>query len=366
MGLLDTYLSGQYSGDKNKNEAIQQGLLSLGLGLLNSKGNFGNALGQAGQQGLATYHRSREENQQAEMRKQAMEQQAQMMADEAKRRAFLQNMPSPQMQASQQALQGGGGPTMANAAQMPPVDPMQQMLHQGAQAGAIPLQAYLASMQKPGPHKLGKDERLLEGGTNRVLVDALPSADKKNETLEALKTIYGEGSPQYLQALQSYGKKLSTHAPAASMVVNTAKPLLNTVAEGLGKQIDSSLEVARTAVNNIGTAQSLRAAVDSGKLVSGPGTTFRVLGLQIGQMLGVGGKDATETLTNTRTAIRGMAQAELDGAAQLKGQGTISESERAMLKRAASGDIDNLTGPEIRQLSEVMEKAGRARIKHHP
>src|SRR3954471_9206816 len=128
MGLLDNFMSGQYSPDQNKNEAIQQGLLSLGLGLLNSRGNFSQSLGQAGQQGLGAYHKSREENQQAQLRQMAMEQQQQAMADEARKRAYLQGLQSPQMQASQAALAGGGGPTQANAQQMPQVDPMQQMM----------------------------------------------------------------------------------------------------------------------------------------------------------------------------------------------------------------------------------------------
>ncbi len=159
--------------------------------------------------------------------------------------------------------------------------------------------------------------------------------------------------------------KLSTHQPATQVSVNTEKPLLNTVAQGLGKQIDDSLGAAKAATSAISTAQTLRAAVDSGKLVSGPGATFRVLGLQVGQMLGVGGKDGAEILANTRTAIKSMAQAELDAAQQMKGQGQITESERDIIRRAAAGNIDDLTAPEIRLLSDAMEKTGRFKIAQH-
>jgi hypothetical protein len=237
MGLLDTYLSGQYSGDKNKNEAIQQGLLSLGLGLLNSKGNFGNALGQAGQQGLATYHRSREENQQAEMRKQAMEQQQQMMADEARRRAFLQNMPSPQMQASQQALAGGGGPTMANAAQMPQVDPYQQLLHGAVTAGAAPFQSYLASLQQDTSPIITKPGDIARDRRNPSKVVWQNPAEEKAESVPEIAKLIRErdklppGHPMravYDQAID----KASKHAPAASMSVSYGAPVAAMDANG--------------------------------------------------------------------------------------------------------------------------------------
>ncbi|MCV5968777.1 hypothetical protein, partial [Lactococcus petauri] len=82
----------------------------------------------------------------------------------------------------------------------------------------------------------------------------------------------------------------------------------NTIAEGLGKNIDTSLSNAQAAIPAIQTAQTLKQAVDSGKLIAGPGSTFRVLGLQVGQMLGVGGNGGAEVLANTRTAIQSMAK----------------------------------------------------------
>ena len=53
-GLLDM-LQGNYSTDPDQNAAVRQGLLATGLGLLASRGSFGQALGQAGMQGLGAY-----------------------------------------------------------------------------------------------------------------------------------------------------------------------------------------------------------------------------------------------------------------------------------------------------------------------
>jgi hypothetical protein len=150
-----------------------------------------------------------------------------------------------------------------------------------------------------------------------------------------------------------------------SVNVNTAKPLLNTVAEGLGKQIDASLGEARAATSAVGTAHQLKAAIDSGKVISGPGATFKIFGLQLGQTFGVGGKNAQEVLGNTRSAVQAMAKAELDAAQQMKGQGQITEAERDIIRRAASGNVDSLTGPEMRLLADSMEKTARYKIKSH-
>lgn len=175
-----------------------------------------------------------------------------------------------------------------------------------------------------------------------------------------------DGKPMVNQLLLDAKRQIARDGAARVVQsVNTEKPLLNTVAQGLGKQIDDSLAAARSATSAINTAQTLRAAVDSGKIVSGPGATFRVLGLQVGQMLGVGGKDGAEILANTRTAIKSMAQAELDAAQQMRGQGQITESERDIIRRAAAGSIDELTAPEIRLLSEAMEKTARFKIGQH-
>jgi hypothetical protein len=150
-----------------------------------------------------------------------------------------------------------------------------------------------------------------------------------------------------------------------SLSVNAERPLVNTIATGLGTQLDNSLSAARASVGAITNAQNLERAASSGKIVAGPGANFAVAGLQIGQMLGIGGKDAAETLANTRSAIQSMAQAELDAAQQMKGQGQITESERDIIRRAASGEIGKLTAAEIVQLARTTQKINRAKINAH-
>ena len=78
-----------------------------------------------------------------EQRQLAIQQAQEAAAQRARARAFAQSLPAPQMAAAQQALAGGGGPTQANAAAMPAVDPRLQMLHGAMRAGVVSPMDYL-------------------------------------------------------------------------------------------------------------------------------------------------------------------------------------------------------------------------------
>jgi hypothetical protein len=139
--------------------------------------------------------------------------------------------------------------------------------------------------------------------------------------------------------------------------------LLNEIAGGLGKGITTARDGAQAALSTINTVNRLNEALDSGQVMAGPGTTFRQYGLQIGNTLGVAGKDAQEKLTETRRAIQSLAQLELDAAQQMKGQGQITEAERAIIKRAAAGDIDGMTQSELRLLGGILDRTARSKIR---
>lgn len=146
--------------------------------------------------------------------------------------------------------------------------------------------------------------------------------------------------------------------------VNTEKSLLNTIAGGMGSQIDASLAQAKGASDQLRTIGQLGEVLNSGKVMAGPATKPAMLLTQLGSQLGLAGKDANETLAKTRDAMQKMAQLELDAAAQMKGQGQITESERDIIRRAASGDI-SMTLPELKTLTASLEKTARFRIERH-
>lgn len=338
MGLLDTLTS-------------EQGL--LGLSLLAAaapkerRTSIGEGLLMASQNVMQ--QRNAQEERAARMRMQQMQEQ-QLQMQLADRQRQQQQMEERSRYLSR--LDPNQGP------------PMQHTPAAGMAVGLSPQEnAMLMPQGDEKPLVLSPGQVAFRNGKPMFSVPKEQAPDEFERALRAAGI--DPSSPVARKMAMDRLTKLSTHQPATQVSVNTEKPLLNTVAQGLGKQIDDSLGAARAATSAISTAQTLRAAVDSGKIVAGPGATFRVLGLQVGQMLGVGGKNGAEILANTRTAIKSMAQAELDAAQQMKGQGQITESERDIIRRAAAGNIDDLTAPEIRLLSDAMEKTGRFKIAQH-
>lgn len=149
-----------------------------------------------------------------------------------------------------------------------------------------------------------------------------------------------------------------------NVAVNTEKSFLNEIAGGLGKQIEASTGQARAASDSLRTIGALNEALNSGKVMAGPATKPAMLLTQLGAQLGIVGKDQKETLEKTRAAMQQMAQLELDAAQQMKGQGQITENERDIIRRAASGDI-SMTLPELKTLTKSLEKTARFRIDQH-
>ena len=137
--------------------------------------------------------------------------------------------------------------------------------------------------------------------------------------------------------------------------------------EGLGTavsgQIEKGFEQAQSAVQTLNNANQIASGLE--KAFVGPLANQRVTLAQIGQVLGVSGKDATEALVNTRNVIQGLARQELAAAGQMKGQGQITENERAILKKAEAGEISTMTKPELQTFIGAIRKTARSRIAAH-
>lgn len=161
-----------------------------------------------------------------EMQQMQMEQARRQAAQQKAQDAFRMSIPSPQMAGVQQALAGGGGPTMANAANIPQVDPNAQLMHGALQAGLMSPLDYITSQRKDTtPVKLGAGERLLDPRTFATIADnpkedATPSAVREYNF--AKQQGYG-GSFLDFQLAQK-------RAEASSVSVNTGqKGLDNTL-----------------------------------------------------------------------------------------------------------------------------------------
>jgi len=152
--------------------------------------------------------------------------------------------------------------------------------------------------------------------------------------------------------------------PVTNVSVNTAnKPMLTEIGKGVGEQVISDFGGARSAVQVLNNVEQMRQGL--GNAILGPGASARVKLGQIGQVLGVNGKDSTEQLQNTRMVMQGLARQELAAAQGMKGQGQITESERGILRRAEAGQIDELTVPEVETLLNALTKTANYRMNIH-
>ena len=372
-GLLE--MLGVSSGDPAKDNALNQGLLSFGLNLMSSKrGNLAGALGEAGLAGLGTANQgllqARSQGIQDKQlafeeaqRARTLAQQKQQDEDQARNRMFVDQLPSPQMQAAQQGLMGGGGPSPENAARMPAVDPMAQLLHGAVKAGALPLSTYLQSLQKDTtPIKLGAGETLLAPGTFRPLASN-PKEDSAPSAIKEYQFAKSQGYPGTFEQWDTSRKKAG--ASNVSMSVGAEKAFSKDLGTAAAKTFVDSQDAAQAAQGSLANVASVRDAMKQGSVILGPGAQGRQTGLRIGQVLGVGGKGAADTLARTKQVEQGLASLELDAAQLMKGQGVISESERLILRKVSGGQIQDLTPGELDTALNAIERNASRRINIH-
>jgi hypothetical protein len=271
MGLLDSM-----------DDPRTMGLLSLGMGMLNSRGNFGQALGQAGPQALEAVRQVQMDKQrraqQEQMQKmQALQmQQAQMQIAEQQRAGaeaeaqrgrdeqFRSAIPAPVGAPMAQGATPFGGFNIPGA-----VDPTQQLLYQALLQRQIKPMDYLTATQKDKtPIKLGKDDRLLDPITRQELVGAAP--DKPD--LNSLIVMGPDGKPM-LNQLAFDAKQLLARAGATKVQVSADQRFENEYSKDQGKQFsDTMAGINKTAfmapaqIRKLERMEQLLDGVDGGKL----------------------------------------------------------------------------------------------------
>ena len=126
-------------------------------------------------------------------------------------------------------------------------------------------------------------------------------------------------------------------------------------------KLESSFASAQSSEERMRTVQSIRPILDL-PLITGPGATPQMFLSQVAnKMYGVSNE---ETLANTRQLITGLSELSLSSRGALKGQGTITEGEGALLVKAKSAP-DSLTVPEYKRLFTLFEKQDKRAIEQH-
>jgi hypothetical protein len=277
-------------------------------------------------------------------------------------------------------------------------------------AGPTVARAQLAQ-QMPAPVATSTDPLAFLNPTQRALIGGMPRKEGLPEVLKIAQSQaeYGPPTPvvmngktvmlQYNKLGQSKVAEGATPYEAQSPDIRaveyiSGRPLAGTGTAGIGqvgeyrKQIAPTTKVdvklppgqsqfvagagtetikvlgeltqgARSANDTLINVEKMLPALD--KAILGPAADYRTTMLRIGQQLGVAGADANEQLANTRIVVQGLAQQELDAAAQMRGQGSLTEGERGILRRAAAGD-QTLSAAEIRQALASAQKTARYRL----
>lgn len=367
MGLLDGFTM----SDDQKG-ALMQGLLSAGFGAMAGRGTRLQAIGQGGLAGLLGYNHAigqqQDRAQQAQaqqfrdmqmqqMRSQMEEQQRARQVQEQIRGAAQASTVAPQLDNTSEAgpvmPTSGGFDSKAFIDRVSQIDPLR----------AIELRQTLNKTE--APIKVGAGESLYDPNTGKTVFTApKEAAPTELSRLIGEMNALPEGDPRrslYMNAIS----KTTTHQPGSNVSVKVDNKMGEGVAAQVGPMVKATQDAAVGAVNQADAADRVLRAVNSGNVIAGPGASFRLFGAQVGQTLGVSGRNATEQLQNTREVIRGLAEFSLNARKSLAGQGQITENEQKLLDRAVSGDIDSLTPLEISQIAQITRRQAQRTHQAH-
>jgi hypothetical protein len=190
-------------------------------------------------------------------------------------------------------------------------------------------------------------------------IENLRLLDKPEATPAEIRTLQMTNTPITLENVIRLRKSGATNVKTdVNMPGN--QQFLAGVGTDISKTLSDLTAGAEAANSTLRNVDRILPALD--KAILGPGADYRTTLLRIGQQLGVAGANANDTLAQTATVVQGLAQGELDAAAQMKGQGTLTDSERAILRRAAGGD-QSLTAVEIQTGLNAAKKSAKARLK---
>ena len=218
------------------------------------------------------------------------------------------------------------------------------------------------------------ERKMLDGVKARDKIEVAPSGVAFNPFATTAGTVFNDpnklmsigpdGQPVVNQQLVGVKKEIGK-AGATNVNVKTDVKMGESLGAQVGPMMKDSTSIAEGAVKQVDAAQRIVKAIDSDKTFAGPLANTRVKVAQVSQILGVGGKDEAEKLANTRATMRGLAELTLQGRQQMKGQGAITESEGLLAEKAMSGNIEDLTGAEIKQLAKASERAARFNYGEH-
>lgn len=363
-GLLDAF------GDDNTR---------FSLGLLAAAGpRFDGANdGQRIQEALMGMDAYKQNKQRSKLQQMQMEQMQSQIAKQKQMEELAKRYATPATPAMQGAqvplnMQGDTGPNLysnsvsnMSTSGMTPAKPagFDFQGYAQAMAGVDPMESLrlTQALQKDeSPLTLKEGESLIDRKTLKPIF-SLPKAKAMPAAVQEYEYAREQGYKGSFEQFQLSQKRAGA--------TNVSTRIENKMGEGLAAQVGPMVKdtytAANGAVSQIDAAGRIIKAVDSGKIIAGPLAGGRLKVAQVGQLLGVSGKDDAEVIARSRDVIRGLSEMTLQGRKQMTGQGAITESEGKLAEKAMSGDIADLTPAEIKQLARASARAAKFMYDAH-
>jgi len=192
-----------------------------------------------------------------------------------------------------------------------------------------------------------------------ITLENLRQLDKPEASPTEVRLLEAAGMPVTMENIMAIRKSSATQL---TVTQNAQKKGVELAYENAIKQLTSSADAARSANSTLKNIERILPALDTA--IVGPAADQRTTLLRIGKQLNIAGENADQILRNTAIVVQGLAQQELAAAEQMKGQGALTEGERAILRRAAGGD-QSLTAGELQQGLMAAQRSARARVSGH-
>jgi hypothetical protein len=216
------------------------------------------------------------------------------------------------------------------------VDSLKQLAKSGSITGDQ-LRQGIQSIQTAAAQDLTSDIKEYKAAQND------PKAPFKGSFIDYLKTVKPLGATQVNVAANTFAKEFG---------------------KGVSEAIQTTYNSANAAQGTISTIQNIRPLVEKGVYAGPLSNAPRVID-QLSSSLGIAGANTEEKLARTAQAMQGLASLELTAATAMKGQGQITENERALIQRAAGGNFKDFTQKEVLSLLNSLEKVANGKIATH-
>jgi hypothetical protein len=226
-----------------------------------------------------------------------------------------------------------------------------------AELGMKPTLENLRLLDKPeaDPEKI----RYLNALNLPITLDNFRKLDKPEALPSEIQILQATGTPVTFENVQALRRSSATKV---DITQSAAKSGVELAYDNAIKDLGVSRDMARSANTTLANIDRILPALDTA--IVGPAADTRTTLLRIGKQLNIGGANADEVLKNTAVVVQGLAQQELAAAEQMRGQGTLTDSERAILRRAAGGD-QSLTAGELRVGLLAAQRTSRMRSESH-